>query len=1759
MRMLRKICLSVIFACLICVTLCGVTACKKKGITLSFEANGGVVIEEISLNKGDEYTLPEPTREGYSFEGWYDNAEFEGEPITEIVVDKKATYYAKWEQMYLVTLDLNGGSLNYGKLYLKVGEIVYDAVKDFVPTKTGYQFGDWFVGSTVLSKNVRMTEEGVTLTAKYKVPYTVEFWTEKVETRGEYEKVTEDVIGYEYAGVNYTSEQKLPGFREVTTSSSVVTKVISENASENVFKHYFNRETYEVTFNTNYPDGTANSEYKTTVLYGVGEEVPSYYTCEGYCLIGWSTSVNGEVVYKANYIESALYNGSADESKADKVNPVRNTMLYGVWLKGYADMFNNGDYIYLLENVVTDDEGAETTEYSIYLSRGNVFFEGEYKAKTNTFSFTNANEKTVLKGKLNENGTFIYSDMDRADYSYNRFVFGTGLIASEKLYFGEYDEVTYSIVTDGISAESTGTYTVDGNYYVATFTEGELAGATWTMSLGFVSNSSTGTYDRAFQVRNDNEYELTEDSEMVRFAVATYQNQLYLTNYIYYMVTFDGFNTATFYEDDGSTARYNYRFNEEDDTIFALYNTDYSIAFIGKIMTLETVDGKQTTGYAVYTEENKGEFAYQGGMVSLDGYLNASYTKNGVTKDFYYSTTQSVIDGTVVTFGEGEDLYKMLITVEETTVGDMTYTSYGSVEKSLNYGEYYYVADGGLSYAPVLVANDPEDGMAIMYGITSKYEYKEVSRGTLVYDDVTGTYTYTVTVKPETMPEGLVTTFDYTKVETAVLSLDSGESSYYSIHYWYSYTDSEGGSQDFEKKYTSADGKELYLTSGVAIYKTDSTNFIKGIYQIKNNIITIYNAVRNELIYALLNEENSTFQKLQYAPYKASLLESNGNNISSNFTLTFDGLGGATYSVTETVEEEKVTTDYVGTVVDTGKATDIGLIIFSFTSEDCAINFKFVQVELDGAVYFAKECKDYETLYRSEKYGELKLDGFGCYALYTNTKGETYHSKYFINTLEEEGQYLVMMEIDGLERYFDINGNEFTMKGAEYNVYALANNQYMEDIDFLLDGYGGLKVSKWESVEEDGETKSKEVVIDKNGTYVLDGDVCTLTYVQDGKTVVRKGLLSVYYYNYGGQAVDIPVFVEDLGDIAQTYVNPKDFSVLILDAYGNAEKHTAKGVKEIGTYMLITDTLLYYVNESQDDACVYTYDKAEGSATQVVLTAKGYYTQDLESLIFTQYGFAIFNNDTRYYYYVEYDEKDNEIVTIYREATDEDTKDKINRYGFIEENFGEFSVEKEYDGKKYYANDGYAIVFKREVVPAGQEYPYTLEQGVLESISFTPASEGVFIVDGTAVFTRDGESKTYDCVVMRDADGTTLLSVDGYCYDITLNYLGQNENGTTKNNFTISGARQIVTMMPYNYGMLYYLYYYFMGVIYENDQGTISIAVEYNADGTRVSEYAQFITEFYEKSKMYDSNGNIVNVPADAVIKDADGNAVTDIKKLKVTGNDLYTVEFIAEDGYTYRFYFAMMPSQYLDGVIEFAIQGFVREEKLSYTDADNGVTYDLTVERVIYSDIRGYNVGKTYSLKLVKTANGEETTVTPWAWYEDEDGSLNVIVYTYDEDQVITSTVYYTFMIESLEEEVEELPLPGPDDGFPGDDDETETPDEEEEVVVNKNPLPVYVQILSAKECEGKTYYNAEMDCYIDLIDGQVKILAIGGQGAYLVLESTYDEVTNTYTCMLTSTFGYKVTLMDGPEGKYIVMEEVTVEAPETDENESTEGSQEE
>ena len=79
---------------------------SSKATTLDFTAESGNEYQEYMIfaprtyNADLEVTLIEPTREGYTFLGWYDNEEFAGEKVTVIAKgtlgNKK--YYASWEE-----------------------------------------------------------------------------------------------------------------------------------------------------------------------------------------------------------------------------------------------------------------------------------------------------------------------------------------------------------------------------------------------------------------------------------------------------------------------------------------------------------------------------------------------------------------------------------------------------------------------------------------------------------------------------------------------------------------------------------------------------------------------------------------------------------------------------------------------------------------------------------------------------------------------------------------------------------------------------------------------------------------------------------------------------------------------------------------------------------------------------------------------------------------------------------------------------------------------------------------------------------------------------------------------------------------------------------------------------------------------------------------------------------------------------------------------------------------------------------------------------------------------------------------------------------------------------------------------------------------------------------------------------------------------------------------------------------------------------
>ena len=78
---------------------------------VKWQLNGGSVT--VTLPKeitGSTYTLPTPTKTGYVFLGWYDNANGTGTALTSLTVGWKGTVYAIWREAK-VTWVLNGGKV----------------------------------------------------------------------------------------------------------------------------------------------------------------------------------------------------------------------------------------------------------------------------------------------------------------------------------------------------------------------------------------------------------------------------------------------------------------------------------------------------------------------------------------------------------------------------------------------------------------------------------------------------------------------------------------------------------------------------------------------------------------------------------------------------------------------------------------------------------------------------------------------------------------------------------------------------------------------------------------------------------------------------------------------------------------------------------------------------------------------------------------------------------------------------------------------------------------------------------------------------------------------------------------------------------------------------------------------------------------------------------------------------------------------------------------------------------------------------------------------------------------------------------------------------------------------------------------------------------------------------------------------------------------------------------------------------------------
>ena len=148
--------------------------------TITFNSNDGTSVESQNVNAGEKLTepTPAPTREGFTFDGWYEDSTFSTKFNFDTPITDNMTLYAKWtENKYTLTFDANGGSGTMTPVTDLTGEYTLPANEFTAPS--GKQFKGWSLTTDgAIVTKVDMTENRTVYAIWENIPvvtYTVSF------------------------------------------------------------------------------------------------------------------------------------------------------------------------------------------------------------------------------------------------------------------------------------------------------------------------------------------------------------------------------------------------------------------------------------------------------------------------------------------------------------------------------------------------------------------------------------------------------------------------------------------------------------------------------------------------------------------------------------------------------------------------------------------------------------------------------------------------------------------------------------------------------------------------------------------------------------------------------------------------------------------------------------------------------------------------------------------------------------------------------------------------------------------------------------------------------------------------------------------------------------------------------------------------------------------------------------------------------------------------------------------------------------------------------------------------------------------------------------------------------------------------------------------------------------------------------------------------------------------------------------------------
>jgi len=275
-------------------------------------------------------TLQSPTKTGYTFAGWFNNAGLTGDAVTQIAQGSTANVvlYAKWTLTnYSITYNLNEGTNhndNPAGFNVETPTITLQS-----PTKTGYAFGGWFNNEGLTGEAITQIAQGstanVTLYAKwaaiaYTITYNLNEGTNHNDNPTGFNVETLTITLQSPTKTGYTFSG---WFNNAGLTGEAITQITQGSAANVTLYAKWTLTNYSITYNLNL--GTNHNDNPT----GFNFETPTITLLN-------PTRANADFVA---WYGNADFSGEAITQIPQ--GSTANVTLYAKWIIYYTVSFNN--------------------------------------------------------------------------------------------------------------------------------------------------------------------------------------------------------------------------------------------------------------------------------------------------------------------------------------------------------------------------------------------------------------------------------------------------------------------------------------------------------------------------------------------------------------------------------------------------------------------------------------------------------------------------------------------------------------------------------------------------------------------------------------------------------------------------------------------------------------------------------------------------------------------------------------------------------------------------------------------------------------------------------------------------------------------------------------------------------------------------------------------------------------------------------------------------------------------------------------------------------------------------------------------------------------------------------------------------------------------------------------------------------------------------------------------------------------------------